>query len=350
MASYGDNEPSIRISGNRIDPLSEIRNAGIITSGDVFWVKDPSDADYVTVKDAVGAGVFRDTPAQALTLTATDTNDYVLVAPKLNGAAYALGTAIDITNDRVHLLSLGYTHAIEGYSNTLEGYVSASGIDTEIVKVTASGIELAGFRILGTSGTADGGTLSGGFLNLGTASSGTAHQGHYHDLVVENTQAAAAGGTTDIISFTGNSARGLVGNRFDRIWAGDWSWAPANVVNFGAGTAGPSRTRFADCEFLIDAQATTDRFITLGTGATEFTEFNRCKFINVEAGTAPASAIAGAVLVDNPALMINCVSVNVTNFGTDTELLVTPIQAGTAGAGLHNPGLAIIGTAPIVAA
>ena len=348
MPGLKDHVPFLAFGG-KIDPLSEIRNAGIVTNGSVFWVKATADSDYTTFQDQVGAANIRNTPQAGIDQVRSDTNDYVIVCPQDAGAVYALGTAIDVNEDRVHLISAGYTKASQGYSNTFRGFVSADGIDTNLMDVTGAGCELAGFRLFGTSGTAAGGTISGGFLRLGTAASGTAHQTYVHDVVVENNQAAAAGGTTDLVVFAGDVATGIVGCRFDDCWVGNWSWMPAACVRFG-GTAGPARTEFRNTTFVVDAQATTDSFITLGTGQTEYTFFKDCAFLNVEAGTAPASAITGAVLVDNPVLARNCHGFNITAIGTDTEFLATPIQSGTAGAGMRNPGIAIVGTAGIVAA
>ena len=112
-----------------------------------------------------------------------------------------------------------------------------------------------------------------------------------------------------------------------------------------AGTAGPTRVEFRDTTFVIDAQAPTDSFITVGTGAIEYALFENCKFINVEAGTAPASALVGAVLVDNPILMLNCGYVNVTQAGTDSEVYKAPAFSGTQ-AVIGDVGIAI-GTAAI---
>ena len=342
--------PGMKINQLTIDPLSEIRNAGIITNGSVVWVRAVADTDYTSFQDAVGAANVRNAINAGITAVRADKNDYVLVIPQDAGAVWNEGTAVDLNKNRVHLLSVGYTDAINGFSNTIRGFVAADGIDTSIVDVTGAGCEIGGFEIRGTCGTAAGGTISGGFLRVGTASTGTAHALSVHDVRIENTQAAAAGGTPVLVAFDGDVATGIRGVTFNRCWIGDWSWAPTPMVAFGAGTAGPARTVFTDTTFVMDAQATTDSYVTLGTGQTEYTIFERCKFINVEAGTAPASAITGAVLVDNTAMMIDCMAVNTTLFGTDTELLVVPTQAGTAGAGLHNPRIGLIGTAAIAAA
>ena len=350
MAQFGDHFPEMALAGLKIDPLSEIRNAGIVTNGSVMWVRGVGDSDFTAFKDAVGAANLREDIQGGIDALRNDKNDYVMVVPRDGGSVWALGTAVDVNKNRLHMLSVGYTRAMHGFSNTLQGYVAASGIDTSIVDVTGAGVELGGFEIRGTSGTAAGGTISGGFLRLGTASTGTAHGAWVHDVKIENTQAAAAGGTTVLVAFDGNVPTGIRGVRFDRSWIGDWSWAPTPMLDFGAGTAGPARTEFVDCTFVMDAQATTDGFVTLGTGVTEYTSFERCKFVNVEAGTAPASAVTGAILVDNPAVLIDCTAVNVTAFGTDTELLVVPndTKPGGTSVGAYNPRIGFIGTTGIV--
>src|SRR5438477_493687 len=68
--------------GGKIDPISEIRNAGIVTSGSVFWVKATSDSDYVTFVDAVGASNVTNGIQAAINKCRNDKNDYVLVVPK----------------------------------------------------------------------------------------------------------------------------------------------------------------------------------------------------------------------------------------------------------------------------
>ena len=333
----------------KIDPLTEIRNAGIVTNGEVYYVSSESDSDHRERTDELGNAIVKTSLQAAIDVTETDQNDYVLVIPTDGGTVRNLGTAVDLNKNRIHVLGIGSKPAPMGYNGlTFRGYVAATGIDTELVFATGAGVELGGLKFLGTSGTADGGTVTG-YLRVGTASSGTPHDLWVHDVHVENTQAAAAGGTAPILVISGNVAGGIQGLTFERSWFGNWNWAPTNLVTM-TGTAGPTRAMFKDTTFVMDAQATTDRFVDYGTGVTEYGIFEGCKFINVEAGTAPAMGIAGALLVDNPVMAIDCTFINTTGFGSDTEFLVVPTQAGTAGAGLHNPRIGIIGTSPIVAA
>ena len=333
----------------KIDPLTEIRNAGIITNGEVFYVSSESDSDHRERTDELGQAVVKTSLQAAIDVTETDQNDYVLVVPTDGGTVRAIGTAVDFNKNRIHVLGIGAKPAPQGNGGlTFRGYVAASGIDTELAFVTGAGVEIGGLKFLGTSGTADGGTITA-YLRVGTATSGTPHDLWVHDVHVENTQAAAAGGTAPIVQIQGDVATGIQGLLFERSWFGNWNWAPTQVLSM-SGTAGPTRAEFRDSTFVMDAQATTDRFVGYGTGVTEYGIFEGCKFINVEAGTAPAMGIAGALLVDNPVMAVDCSFFNTTGFGSDTEFLVVPTQAGTAGAGLHNPRIGIIGTSPIVAA
>jgi len=342
-------DPFRNFNQYKIDPLSEIRNAGIITNGDVFWVSSVSDDQHRVRTDEMGNSVVKLTVQDAVDAAKTDNNDYILVVPTDGGTVRPLGTAIDVNEDRLHIIGLGATPAPQAYNGlTFEGYVAATGIDTEMVSVTGAGVHMEGLKFLGTSGTAALGTMTA-IMTVGTAASGTPHDLSLVNMHLENTQAAAASGTADILNVSGDVAGGIQGLYFEKSWFGNWNWAPEAVVQFG-GTAGPTRFKFKDCTFVTDAQATTDDIVNLGTGVTEYGEFENCKFINVEAGTAPASAITGALLLDNPVLAWDCKGANVTAIGTDTELLVTPTQAGTAGAGLHNPNIAFVGSAGIVVA
>lgn len=335
--------------GYKIDPLTEIRNAGIVTSGDVYWVSSVSDSRNRTRINDLGRKFVKLTVNAAVAEARDNNNDYIMVIPTDSGTTVPLGTAIDITKDRLHVLGVGAKPAPMGYGGlTFEAYVAANGIDTEMLHVNGAGVEIGGLKFLGTSGTAAGGTMTA-LVRIGTSASGTPHDLWVHDVHIESTQAAADNGTADLVIVQGNVASGIQGLRFDRCWIGNWNWCPTNgVVNLGVGTAGPKRTEFKDCKFVVDAQATTDKLAVMGTGVTEYTHFENCAFINVEAGTAPASALTGPVLVDNPVILRNCWGVNVTQLGTDTEAYKTPVSSGTQAA-LFDYGIAV-GTAALAPA
>lgn len=333
----------------KIDPLSEIRNAGIVTNGHVLWVKPTTDSDYTTLGDQVGYDSIRPTLNNVVdqAMTVTDRNDYILVTPPASNAPYTLTEGVNVAKNRLHIVGVGYNPTEYG-KVTLRGFATAAPdtVDTELMAVTGAGVELRGITLLGTANTSSRGTINNGVLNLGTASTGTPHGFYAKNVTVESTSAAADNGTADIVVIEGNVSTGIQGIRFDDSWLGNWSWAPTNGIVSMSGTAGPTRTEFRNTTFVIDAQATTDKFVTMGTGALQYTLFENCKFINVEAATAPASALTGALLVDNPVLMHDNMYLNVTEAGTDTEVFKAPVASGTS-AVIRDYGIAV-GTSALI--
>lgn len=326
------NDPYLAFGG-KIDPLSEIRNAGIITSGDVYWVKAVGDSAHNTLKDAVGADRFRDTIQDAIDKTTSDANDYVLVAPQDANAAYALSSAVDFNKNRIHVLSVGYNKYGNGYRNTVRGFATTSTVDTEVFSVNGAGVEIAGFKFQGTAGTSDNGTTTA-IGRLGTSSAGTPHGLYIHDTVIENTNAAGPGGTAPALVSSGDvAAPGIQGYRFERVTFSSPSWFPAILVNLAvSGTAGPSEFEFNDCLFTGRVQATTNAFLNLGTGVTRYGVIKNTTWLNTNEGTLPASAVIGALLADNPVILANNSAIGVTQQGTDTQAYKTPASTGTQAA------------------
>lgn len=333
--------------GGKIDPLSEIRNAGIVTSGRVIWVKDTADSDYTTVGDAVGYSNLRTTIQAGVDLTRSDKNDYVLVVPRDGGSVYApngtAGTALFLNKARMHLMSVGYGQALHGYSNTIQGFGTTTAVDTSLVKVLAPGVEMAGFRILGTNGTSGNGTTTAHVL-LGTAASGTAHNFYLHDSVIESNLASGAGANGTPLLVNTIDDTGPDGIRFDNVSlinvAGPYTALHLN--NIGA------RHEFYNVKLVMNAAATADKFVTNGTGNTRYALFKNCDFINTNSAAKPASAFTGSTTTTNPVLVEYSTSVNVTQIGTDPTIFKAPAFSGTQAA-IFDPGIAI-GTAAVTPA
>lgn len=328
--------------GGKIDPLSEIRNAGIVTNGSVLWVEAVGDATYTTFKDQVGNENLYDTIQAAIDATRADKNDYVMVVPSDANAVFAAGTALDLNKDRVHMIGVGHNRAKRSYSVTVRSSMGTTP-DTEVLAVTGDGCEIAGMRFLGTLGTNAGGTMSNGVGYV------AGHDFWAHDCVFEDS--TNIWGTPPVLRGGGTLAHDA---RFD-----DCAFAVTGTGNVeSAGNAalvlggdGNKRWEFNRCRFTLPAGSTTETFYTPGTGAKERTEFNQCHFGNVN-GTAFAitSAVRGSVTANNPVLLAHCTGLALTAFGTDTSVFAIPNQSGTAGAGVHNSGIYFVGSAPVVAA
>lgn len=345
--AFKDTYPYLAFGG-KIDPLSEIQNAGIITSGSVFWVKSTSDSDYSTFQNQVGpANIFNDVQS-ALNKCRNDKNDYVMICPKDSNATWTNtltpGSAFVVNKARTHVVGVGIGRGMVGYTVTLADNGTAVAYDTSILKVNAPGCEIFGIRVLGTSGTSANGTFSGGLVSIGTASTGTAHNTWLHDIAIENAEANGMGanGTFTLLK-TAGTVNGL---RVDNsVFACNTDGAIS--VAFGNGN---QRPEFYNTRFVTQAQATTDKMVTTGTGATDYVLFKNCEFINLNSAQKPASAVTGSVTTTNPVLMEYCSFVNITAAGTDPTVYTVPNQAGTAGAGAHNPNIALTGTAGVTTA
>lgn len=338
--AFTQTEPFLALGG-KIDPLTEIRNAGIVTSGNVYWVKAATDSAYTTLKDQVGASSFRDTIQDANTIVTADRNDYILVAPQDANAIWApngtAGTALVLSKARTHVLSLGYTNSPVGYSNTIRGYGSSVANDTSLIKIQAPGIEMAGFRVLGTSGTNANGTLSGALVSVGTAASGTAHSLWLHHMGIEgNNATGGAAGTTTMINHVEGD-----GLRIEDSVVGNLAYH-ANSISLSASALRPE---FRNVRFMTSAQATGDKFIVANSSAPGYALFERCQFINVNTGTAVASVVTGSITVANPFLLSYCTYVGVTQAGTDPTVYKAPTESGTA-TSLRDLGIAV-GTAAL---
>ncbi len=318
----------------KIDPITEIRNAGIVTNGKVFWVSSTADSDHRSRIDDLGASEVKVSLQSAVDAAVSDRNDYIMVIPTDGGTARRLGTALDVNEDRLHIIGVGYKNGGHTYNGlTFDGFTTASpsGNDTEMVYVSGAGVEIGGIKFLGTSGTAATGTVTATF-RAGTAASGTPDDLWLHDVTIEsNVTTSALGGTAPIFEVTGDVATGIRGLRLDRCWLGNINIAPTPIVNL-SGTAGPSRAEFHDCVFVEDAQAVGNAFVTGGTGNIEYMLFNGCHFINVESGTLNASVYSGAAGADTPVLFRNCSAVNVTQLGTGLSMYKSPVASGTSAA------------------
>ncbi len=326
--------------GGKLDPLTDIRNMGIITAGDVYWVSSVSDSRHRTRTNLLGQKIVKTSLQSAIDSTRDDQNDYILVVPSDANAVFGAGTAIDLNKDRVHVLGLGYNKAKRSYTATFRSSMGTVP-DTEVLAVTGDGCEWAGLRVLGTLGTNAGGTMTNGVAFI------SAHDFWAHDAVFEDS--TNAWGTPPVLRGAGTAANDA---RFDEV-----SFAISGTGNVeSAGNAGlvtlgdgNKRWQFNDCSFSLPAGSVTETMVFAGTGVKEVTHFKRCTF-RLSNGTAFAvtSAVRGSVTANNPIIMDNCSYVSFTQAGTDPNVFKTPVQGGTR-AVAYDQGLSV-GTAMLVAA
>lgn len=328
----------------KINPITEIINAGILTSGKVFWVKDTSDDDYVSFKDSVGRENLFDTIQAAIDKCTSDQNDYVMVCPKKNGAVWQLTEGINLDEDNVHLISVGYGRSNIGYSNTIEGYAVGVVHDDQFLYVTGNGCEVAGFRFSGTgaaTAAAGYGSTDEGILVV------NANNVWVHDCHVEVSGSAAT--AWDALGSVScgyiKVADGKAGARFENVTlhAGTTNAGSATLVNVGAESKDAT---FKDCTFVWGGADTDTAVMRVGTGDIGLLLFDKCKFVNINSATAPASLITGNVTAEEGVVLFDhCAAVGVTAMGTDSQVFIVPaVGGGTIANLIENPMLAGAGT------
>ena len=333
-------DPFRNFSTYKIDPLSEIRNAGIVTNGDVYWVSKVTDTRHTHRTDDLGQGVVKTSIQAGIDATRDDQNDVVFVIPGDGGTAWSAGTAVDLNKDRVKLVGAGYNDAKSSYSITVQDSMGTTP-DTEVLAVTGDADKVAGLRFVGTLGTNAGGTMSNGIAFI----SG-------HDFWAEHSvfeSSMNVWGTPSVVRGDGTGAHDA---RFDDCYfavTGTGNVESAGNSALVIGGDGNKRWVFNDSVFRLPAGSTTETIFTPGTGAKETTRFNRCHFGLIN-GTAFAvtSAIRGSVTANNPVLLNYCSGIGFTQMGTDPNVYKTPALSGTR-ALVYDPGLAV-GTAMLVAA
>lgn len=335
-------DPFRNFSTYKIDPWTEIRNAGIVTNGEVFWISKETDSEHTARVDALGRGVVKTSVQAGIDATENDQNDVVFVVPADGGTAFNVGTAVDLNKDRVKLVGLGYSRAKNSYSVTIQDNMGTTP-DTEVLAVQGDGVEVAGLRFVGTLGTNAGGTMSNGVAFI------SGHDFWAHDAIFESSM--NVWGTPPVVRGDGTGAHDALFENCNFAVTGTGNIESAGNAALVFGGNGNKRWIFNDSRFTLPAGSVTETFFSPGTGVKERTEFNRCYFGNVN-GTAFAitSAIRGSVTANSPVLLNYCSALSVTAFGTDPNVFAIPNQSGTAGAGIHTSGLYIVGTAGVVAA
>ena len=342
----------------KVDPLSEIRNAGILTTGNVVWVKDPSDADYTTVKEAVGNSNLFDTIQAAIdsSKVRSGKNDYVIVCPRDNNTAFVpTGTpaGVVLNKDNVHLIALGAGKSFGSASTILEAPGTAGTIGTMgILQITGNSCEVAGFHFRGTAGTSAGGTMGdGGDGGVVTVNAGVKGL-DLHDFRVEKTGVQWDAGTTGITGtpqadlMIGSAAKEItVRDGFILSGTGLKASASHGIKLFFNNT----NIRVSNVEFMANHDAAASTFILNSPGTADNALsliVDRSKFYNT-GGTATASAVGGTMGVGLRAIINESPGVNCTQIGTAGSTFVTPVY-GTATV-VKNPYLGI-GTAALISA
>lgn len=352
-----DRSPYLQFGG-KIDPLSEIRNAGIVTTGNVWWVKHDGDADYKEFKDAVGKeNVFTDIQS-AIDKCKNDENDYVLVCPKAAGSAYDLTTGLNLNKDKVHLIGVGAGPRDTDYGVVIRGFgtsSTATTIDTYgLLYITGDGVEVAGIKFAATAGTGAGGTI-GGAGSAANDSGGIisvyGQNPYIHDCYIRMDGGAWDVGTPDAAIIVGSAMHGGLIDNVRILTGTETADGTIHGVNLLFNNERWEIKNTLIESFCTNAEESAVKLspgTALSQGAALFME--NCTFINYNSGTAADEMVGGTAMKNSFGFMKNCASLYTTAaHSSDALVFISPAYAGgTINNLLQDPGLAILGTSLVI--
>lgn len=345
--------------GGKIDPVSEIINAGILTTGDVFWVKDADDADYLEFADRVGQNYIYTDIQSAIDKCTDDQNDYVMICPKTGGSAYDLTTGLNLNKDKVHLIGVGSGQRGDSdYGVRIRGFGTSSTATTidhyGLLYITGDGCEVAGIKFEATAGTGAGGTIGGaGSIN---SDSGGVISVYGQNLRMHDCYVQVDGGAWDVGT---PSAAILVGS------AKHGGWIDNCHITTGTETADGTQhgidlrmnnERWKVTNTVVEFFATNaeEGFISLSPGTAlgmgQAIVMENCTLLNYNSATAVTEMVAGSAMKYSFGFMKDCAALHCTAFhSTDDLVLFAPAFAsGTTDAVFNNPNIALPGSVTIL--
>ena len=345
--------------GGKIDPVSEIVNAGILTTGDVFWVKDEDDEDYLEFRDRVGPAYCYTDIQSALNKCTADQNDYVMVCPKDDGSAWELTTGLDMSVDKVHLMGVGSGAGWDtDYGVVIQGFGTSSTATTidhyGLLHVTGDGVEVAGIKFSATAGTGAGGTVGGdGSIasNQGGPISVYGQNFYLHDCYIAMTGGAWDVGTPDAAIVVGSAKHGGKIENCRILTGTETVDGTIHGVNMLMNNERWSFKNVLVESFLTNAEESAFKIspgTAIGPGAAGY--FENCTFLNYNSGTPATEMVGGTAMSGSFGFMRDCAAMHCTAFhSSDNLVLFTPTAAGgTINNSLENPGIALPGSVTIV--
>jgi hypothetical protein len=293
--------------------IGKLAGAGILTLGEVFFVKDGGDADFDTFTREIPKSNWTNTIANAITAARANMHDYIVVAPKsTSGGVTSFAESLSVNKEALHIVGSGRWGSKPIIRN---------------IDVLSDACEIGNVHLETATSSAQ--------IPLEIGSTGNPSGTYVHDCRI-------AAGTSSTAAADAKDAG--VDTLFENCVLGSAiTHDPADVYlqNMAA-----KRARFIDCVFYHKAAAAGDQFCTL-IAASGVNVFDRCCFANAAVGTTDMTVgIVG--VADGEAFLHYCTMMGVTTFtGTGLGRVAPTANAATA-ALTFNPCLAIDAVAPVV--
>lgn len=270
-----------------------ISGQGILTQGNVYWVRPRTGSDN---NDGLSPASAFATLGQALSACTANQNDVVLLCAESNTASQTtnyLSANLDWNKDLVHLIGVNGGPFI-GQRSRIATQASATTF-ANLFTVSANGCRIQGIEFFQGAGA----------TNPTAASTCLTVSGQRNMIV--NCQISGIGDTT--LDDAGSNSLTVTGseNYFLRCYIGLDTVIRATSVTEVILSGTPARNVFEKCQFETYTSASTFKMITIPTGMDRFTKFLDCEFLavqNVSSAVAPTGLIGittanGQVIIKN---------------------------------------------------
>lgn len=304
--------------------VGQLAGAGLLTTGDVFFCKDASDNDLLPFRLKLPPGNFFTSIEDALAKVTTGANDYIMIAPLEDNAAWTFASGLSIDDRFVHLVGVG-----RGFGQPRLSFTGTAGLKIGTASTSSNqtiAIEIGYLKIDCTGTTAiypltignvsdpqeckDVWLHHGGVFNLACTSYKPDILDYGNDLLVED-------------SYLGTGLTAQAGH--------------TDVYQQGTGCGAAT---FKDTVFYTLAAVVGDQFATIVTGAKPVI-FRRCMFMNDKTTQAMTEGINAAD--SDQVFFDNCTMFGATIACTASKGQFAPAATGNAvaAADLYNPMLAV---------
>lgn len=317
--------------------VSQLAGSGLLSTGRVFAVKDPSDSDMADFRNKFPYVDRFATIQAALDECRNGTNDYVFVCPKVNATdasrTWSVGTVLSMNKSNVHLIGVGAVGSPSGKPRLVTTaatgaiIVGSATTYTDVVR----GVEIANLHMTHSGNTPT--------VILNIDSTAPVHGTWVHDCTI-----AGAVTGTGLVSEVDEDGLDTV---YDRCTFGqaDTVWLSNHNMCVDI-EAGAKRTRFNHCLFLTFADVVGVVFVEVAATPT-YCIFDTCRFVNIDTTQALTHGIGGGTA--KTVLLLDCLMDGATIAGETSTTRIAPVAQGNSvtAADIFNPGLAADGAEPV---
>lgn len=271
-----------------------ISGQGILTQGNVWWVRPANGSD---VNDGMSPATAFQTLTKALSAAVANQNDVVLLCAENSTAAGTTSyqsAGLDWNKNSVHLVGVNGGPAL-GARSRISNEASIAAF-ANLFTVSASGCLVKNIEFFQGAGS----------INPSAASTCVTVSGQRNHFV--NCQIAGIGDTT--LDDAGSNSLTVSGseNIFDYCTIGLTTIIRATSVTEVVMSGTNTRNAFRNCDFETYTSGSTFKMVSIATGTDRYIKFLDCNFVaiqNITSAVAPTGVLGittmnGQVVMKNP--------------------------------------------------